>query len=250
MEKDRKHLINIIYTVLNSGSNKFEFFCDDSYEACISDIEDMFPEKDLSFTANNSNNALLSNINNYVHPYNSFKKIYISYNDYGEAIITVKKTYTTKQIEEINAEIKKVEKEIITDKMTDREKIKAVHDYIIKNAKYIEGEDNNVAESNTAYNLLFKKESYCGGYADTMELFLEDLGIKSYKITSERHVWNLVYLDGEWYHLDATWDDSITEEKRGKTAVLFFLITDQRLKQLKVKEHDYNETVYLELKKD
>ena len=247
--KDKKHLLNIIYTILNSGSDKFEFYCDNSYDACISDIEDMFPESNLSYEINNSNNALLSNINNYVHPYNSFKKIYIRYNDYGEVIVTFDKTYSDKQIKEINTEIKKIEKEIINDKMTDKEKIKAVHDYIIYNAKYKETEDTSVAESNTAHNLLFNKESYCGGYADTMELFLEDLGIKSYKITSERHVWNLVYLDGNWYHLDTTWDDSITEDKRGRTAVLFFLITDERLKQLKVKNHDYDEKIYLELKK-
>ena len=249
--KDKKHLINILYTFLNSGDDEFEFYCDKSYDACISDINDIFPNSKVSANVSNVDNTVLHEINYYVHPYNSFKSISVRYNEYGEITLKTEKIYSKEQIDEINKEIKKIEKEILNDTMTDKQKIRAIHDYIINHTKYVDKQnDDDVLKNNTAYSLLFNNESYCEGYSDTMLLFLEDLGIKSYRITSNRHMWNLVFLDNVWYHLDVTWDDPVTPDDSDRLDILFFLITDDRLKQLKVKEHDYDENIYLELKKD
>ena len=38
----------------------------------------------------------------------------------------------------------------------------------------------------------------------------EDFGIKNYKIASSNHVWNYVYIENNWYHLDLTWDEKNT----------------------------------------
>jgi transglutaminase/protease-like cytokinesis protein 3 len=72
-----------------------------------------------------------------------------------------------------------------------------------------EYDDNNENKSYTAYNLITTGKSICGGYSDIMSIYLNTLGIQNYKVTSENHIWNLVNIDGAWYHLDVTWDDPI-----------------------------------------
>ena len=42
--------------------------------------------------------------------------------------------------------------------------------------------------SDIAYGPLFEGYGICGGYTDAMELFLEKMGIESYKISSDQHV--------------------------------------------------------------
>jgi hypothetical protein len=81
-----------------------------------------------------------------------------------------------------------------------------------------------------------------------MELFLERMHIKSYKISSDKHVWNAVYLDGYWYHLDLTWDDPVTSDHQDLLEHEFFLINDQKLHELEQTEHVYDYSIYSELK--
>ena len=50
-------LLNIYYTVLNSGVEEFSFYCPDEYSSCIDDVDSL---------ANNQ--KVLSTINNFVHP--------------------------------------------------------------------------------------------------------------------------------------------------------------------------------------
>ena len=40
----------------------------------------------------------------------------------------------------------------------------------------------------------------------------EEMGIQSIPVTSNRmnHAWNMVLLDGQWYHIDVTWDDAVS----------------------------------------
>lgn len=49
----------------------------------------------------------------------------------------------------------------------------------------------------------------CNGYALAYKYLLNEVGINCYMVTSEsmNHAWNLVELDGSYYHVDVTWDD-------------------------------------------
>ncbi len=73
--------------------------------------------------------------------------------------------------------------------------------------------------------------SLCGGYTDAMELFLEDLNIESYRISNDKHVWNAVFLDNTWYHLDLTWDDPITSNNQDILEYTYFLVGNDDLEQ-------------------
>ena len=70
-----KILLNIYYTVINSGKN-FTFYCPKKYDNCLNDVKKL---------ANNQ--VLLSDINNYVHPYNSFSHIETEYDTLGRVTI-------------------------------------------------------------------------------------------------------------------------------------------------------------------
>ena len=232
-------LLNIYYTVLNSGVEEFSFYCPDEYSSCIDDVDSL---------ANNQ--KVLSTINNFVHPFNSFRHLETSYDDYGKVTLKIEHIYSNSDIKLIEAKVKEVESEIWNNSMSNEDKIKEAHNYIINNSKYDKDRsDNNIVryKSDTAYGTLLEGYSLCGGYTDAMELFLEDMGVKSYKISSENHVWNAVNLDNAWYHLDLTWDDPMTTDGSDILEYNFFLITTSELNELENEQHNYDKNVYSEL---
>ena len=232
-------LLNIYFTILNSGEDEFSFYCQDDYKECLTDVDNLANDQ-----------KTLSAINNFVHPFNSFRHLETTYDDYGKVTLKIDHIYNSSEIKLINAKVKEIEKEIWNNTMSDEEKIKQAHNYIINNSKYDKDRsDNNIVnyKSDTAYGTLLEGYSLCGGYTDTMELFLEDLNIKSYKIASENHVWNAVYLNNTWYHLDLTWDDPITSDGSDILEYNFFLITTPELEAIENEQHNYDKTIYSEL---
>ena len=129
--------------------------------------------------------------------------------------------------------------------MSNYDKIKLFHDHIVNNTKY----DENMSDDlYTAYKLLTTGLSVCGGYSDIMSIYLNTLGIQNYKITSEDHVWNLVYLDGVWQHLDMTWDDPVATDGKQYLIHNFFLISSDELHKLDSVEHNFDTNVFKEAK--
>ena len=81
-----------------------------------------------------------------------------------------------------------------------------------------------------------------------MEIFLERLNIKSYKVSSYNHIWNAIFLDGKWYHLDLTWDDPVTNDGKDYLEHNYFLISTTKLHNLDITEHKFDQKVFSELK--
>ena len=236
---NKQELLNLYYTVINSGMNEFTFYCKSEYENCINDVKDI-----------GKNQVIVSNINNFVHPYNSFRKIETEIYSIGKVIIKLKeKNYDDEMKTILNYEIDKIIENNIKKGMTNKEKIKVIHDYIINNTKYdADRTDKNTIKykSDTAYGAIVEGHSICSGYTDAMMLFLERLNIKSYKIASENHVWNYIYLDNKWYHLDLTWDDPVSSDGKDILEHKFFLINTNDLLKLDTSEHTFNKAVYSE----
>lgn len=84
--------------------------------------------------------------------------------------------------------------------LSDYEKIKATHDYIVRYCEY------SYAGSG-AYNTLYQGLAACNGYALSFYRIMEKSGIPVTFETGDSHGWNAVYLDGYWYNIDLTWDD-------------------------------------------
>ena len=236
--KDKKHLINIFYTVINSGANKFTFYCDENYKNCTKDVIELISNKDI-----------LSNVNNFVHPYNSFETINASYDEYGQVDLTINKVYTKEDIQVLNTKVQKIINKKIKKNMSNKQKIKTIHDYIINNGRYatdkIRKKHPN-KDYNKANDILIEGVGLCSAYSDAMALFLYEFGIDNYKIASDNHIWNLVKINNKWLHLDLTWDDPVTQTGIQKLEDIFMLIDNKELKELKVTQHKYDKNIYKE----
>lgn len=235
--KNRQDLLNIIYTTLNSGWNEFTFYCPEEYLYCIDEV--------INIT---NDNVLLSNINGFVHPYNSFKSIETSYNNKGKITLNIYKSYTDDQINIINKKVDEIYYNLINTSMSDTDKIKTIHDYIINNSKYDNDRINGITKynSNTAYGNLIEGYGICSGYTDAMAIFLNKMGIKNYKISSENHIWNLVYIDGKWVNLDLTFDDPVVTPPKDVLSHDYFLIDTDTLLNLDKDEHIFDSNVFQE----
>ena len=225
-----QEVLNTFYSVINSGDDNYAFYC--NYDNCINDVKSLI-----------NNDETISNINNFVHPFNSFKSINIDISTSGKITIKIKKVYDDKKIEYIKNYINEFINTNINDTMLTTDKIKVFHDHIINNTIY---DEENPDYAYDAYELLTTGKSICGGYSDIMSIYLNTLGIQNYKITSENHVWNLIYLDGVWYHLDATWDDPVANDGNQYIIHNFFIISTKELLELDNIEHNYVKNVYLE----
>ncbi len=230
-------LLNYIYHVVNTGSKEGTGYCVREYKNCAKDLEEI-----------GNNKELLSTINNFVHPYNSFSSIIFTYNTKGEFDIKVNKIYSEENIVKINEVVDKVIKENIVDTMTTTQKLKIIHDYIIDNTKYDTLKSKNINDmtykSNTAIGVLLEGYGICSGYSDAMGIFLDKLGIDNYKISNDTHIWNLVKVNNKWLHIDLTWDDPIYEQNLNRDT--YFLITTAELEKLNDNTHSFNKTVFKE----
>ena len=234
---NKEELIDYIYYVVNTGSEYADGSCKKEYKECLDDLKIIADDKEL-----------LTLFNNYVHPYNTFKTIYFAYTDNGDFSITIEHIYSKEDIAEINYVVRSQLQTLITENMTNVDKIRAIHDYIIDHTKYdtlkIDNIDDDTYRSKTAYGVLIQGYGICSGYADTMSIFLNELGIKNYRISNDSHIWNLIYVNGKWVHLDATWDDPVSEFNEDRDT--YFLISTDELKKLDDGTHEYNANIFRE----
>lgn len=244
LPNNKKELIDVLYTILNNGWDNFTFYCGTNYTNCIDDIETI-----------SRNTDFLSILNNFVHPFNSYNVIYTNYNNFGRITIKVDKNYHEHEIELLEKKVDEIYNKLIKDNMSVREKILAIHDYIINSTSYdskraeaITSKDPNfipVYQSHKAIGPLIQNMAICGGYSDAMSLFLIKMNIPNYKISNDDHIWNFVYLEDSWYHLDLTWDDPVLNTGENLLIYDYFLIPTKKLFSLK-NNHEFEESIFLE----
>ena len=102
--------------------------------------------------------------------------------------------------------------------------VKAIHDYICNNASYdydaVSGDFYTYGAAYTGAPLFGGgtrgKKFVCEGYAKAMKMLCKRFDIPCALVSgnvgsqSEPHMWNYVQMeDGNWYAVDATWDDQI-----------------------------------------
>ena len=87
------------------------------------------------------------------------------------------------------------------------DKVKAVHDYLCTTVAYSYSTVANADDYRSAYDALINKTAVCTGYALSFQKFMDEMGIPCYIAYSNTHAWNIVNVDGTWYHIDCTNDD-------------------------------------------
>lgn len=230
---NKEETINILYTIINSGNSSFTFYCDSYYENCVEDFQSLIDD-----------NNILSNINNFVHPFNSFSRINALF-DSNKIEITIQKKYSNNDIILLNSKVNEIINNEIKNNMTDIEKIKTIHDYIINNSYYLKNDETQVGKAN---HILLNGYGLCTSYTDAMALFLSKFGINNYKIATDDHIWNLVNINSNWLHLDLTFDDPVVSDGSQMLLKDLFLVNTNSLKKLDTKMHNYDDNIYLEAK--
>ena len=113
--------------------------------------------------------------------------------------------------------------------MADYQKELRLHDYLVNHCQYSYGSPDDENEFR-AYGALIDGEAVCSGYAEAMALLLTYSGVECKIVIgsskNENHAWNLVKISGDWYHLDATWDDPVAE-KASSTSQNYFNVTSK-----------------------
>ena len=96
------------------------------------------------------------------------------------------------------------------------EDIKMIHDYLVDNIEY----DTSLSKDNIydLYGALVNRVAVCEGYARSFKYILDEMGISSVLVIgtgtnsrgeTERHAWNYVEINNNWYAVDCTWDDPV-----------------------------------------
>ncbi len=120
--------------------------------------------------------------------------------------------------------------------MSDYDKILQIHDYIVEKGEYdtrLFSEGEVPPESYSTYGILTLGVGVCESYAKSMKYLLDEAGIESMIVIGtsrgENHAWNLVRIDDEYYHIDATWNDPITEDGSQIIRHNFFNLSDEQI---------------------
>ena len=107
--------------------------------------------------------------------------------------------------------------------MTPLEKVVSAHDWLVSNCQY----DPYVANKNstytttggvvynenervyTSYGAFVDGNIVCQGYALAFKVLMDRAEVPCCFVKNSGHAWNMVQLDGKWYHVDTTWDDPV-----------------------------------------
>lgn len=108
------------------------------------------------------------------------------------------------------------------------------NDYLCVNYEY-----DNSRKIFSPDELLETGKGVCQAYMLLYRAVLNELGLKSDYATSDamNHTWNMVYLNGSWYHVDVTWDDPVPDIPLGAYHS-FFLLSDEGI--YKAEHHSWN----------
>lgn len=134
------------------------------------------------------------------------------------------RAYIQNQINEMKAAAAEILNSVDFTKMNDIETALYLHNCLVDSIDY-SGEQNNYK---TAYGALVKNQATCIGYVQAYNYLLSQCGIPSgYAVSTKMvHAWNVVQIDGKWYHTDVCWDDTGSTLKKSFN---YFLVTEAEL---------------------
>lgn len=131
--------------------------------------------------------------------------------------VTIEPVYYTTAAQEaqVTERIGEILRELdLSPAAADSEKVQAVYDYVTTHVRYdtVHAKHPNHSLKATAYAALFQGQAVCQGYAVLLYRLLRELHVETRILTgklvaadgtAQAHAWNIVQLDGQYYHLDA-----------------------------------------------
>lgn len=144
-------------------------------------------------------------------------------------------SYTYADATRVMTAAKKVILEMSTDSSlnTDRKILEYLHHYLCDTMTYYHYDDTRDVQRlypqySNAIGAFLLGEGCCRSYTDAMQIFLTYLGYQNIRQCGWNHVWNRVYIDGEYINIDVTWDDSAcTDYFEGKRVYSEYITLDE-----------------------
>lgn len=169
----------------------------------------------------------------YIEPEYSYTKYRTS-----DHVITVTPEYyyakstINRRREELNSESDRLLAGL-SDSWSDAQKALYIHDKLALTMEY---DENN--EIRSAYEGIVTKKALCVSYAMAYKYLMDKVGIKCVCVTSTEmsHCWNMAEINGEWYHIDVTWDD-LLPNFQGMVSHDLFMLSDSKISTLKKMPH-------------
>lgn len=138
-----------------------------------------------------------------------------------ETSINVTYLTTKEQEEYIDSELESITKSLINEKMSTLEKVRIINDHIINRYEY-----DYTQKSLSVYSALTTSVAVCQGYSMTAYKMFNYAKVENRIMVGTLkgipHSWNIVKIDGNWYQLDITNNDSAQKDK-------YFLVSDDTL---------------------
>lgn len=120
--------------------------------------------------------------------------------------------------EKLNSSIDNAIKKAPSDNASDYEKALWAYEWIINNCTYDKDTLNDNYDNpliTNAYGVFCEGHSNCNGYAKAFQLLMQKFNIPCTIIrgTADNvfHAWNVIELEGKYYHVDATWGDPVND---------------------------------------
>lgn len=116
----------------------------------------------------------------------------------------------------------------INPNLSDYDKALKVHDILVETVTY----DLEAPNQREAYGAIVDKNATCQGYAKAYQFLLLKLGIESSLVfgdSGERHAWNMVKLDDEYYYSDVTFDDRELSDGRPYLSREFLFVDEKTM---------------------
>ena len=141
----------------------------------------------------------LSGVTRYEHHVPTTLKNYYEYLDYFAVSAEVPETY-----QEVLRFLQPVLQEA-GQRSTDREKAAYLNTYLKTLLSYDKNSYSGIVETFSPHSQEYPAS--CAAYAATYKFLCEAAGIPCFTISSENHTWNMVYVDGDWLHVDVSAND-------------------------------------------
>lgn len=193
-------------------------FVEGSGEELIDNVIDVFDEGGRCVIIDRGTNQELNYLVDRIYDEPNLYWVDMQYNalSLGNiSVLVLREKYN--DLEKIETQIELAADDVISkyikNDMSDYDKVLAIHDWLCANVTY--GESKNDSDQDI-YGALVLGKARCAGYAKAFAYLLNKAGVKSSVISGDSidengesvpHAWNIVYIDGDPYYFDITWDD-------------------------------------------
>lgn len=138
---------------------------------------------------------------------------------------------------------------------SDYDKVKYIHDWIVNKTSYAydQYQTGNYAlhdgiKVHSAASVFKHGIAICQGYAESFDILAKAAGLETQIVTGDAcsdgtwdsHAWNIVKVDGRYYHVDTTWDDPMYTDGSQGIEYTYFLVDDSTLS----KDHKWDRSSY------